>query len=246
MRKKLLYGTICVALSAMLIGCGDTVDSKNDVTEGNSTTQSSPVDAESEKTDDATETSESKSNLDFKDVSTMSYDEAAAYLDTLPESPAEDFTIVSYDDYDETGTLSEGECYIQEYKGSDSIVVVPEQINGYSVICVGGNSFSSNKSITAVRLPKSTRIIKAFAFTGCSNLSIVTGLDCVEQLGDACFSTSSPLRIKFTDSVTSSDEYIYNASGEVYVKKGSFLAGDDYFGFYGETDENSYFQVIYY
>lgn len=250
MRKKILYGALCVALSAMLIGCGNSDDKTTEAKDNEINTETVSSEEAVSTKEEAETTEAAKSDVEFKDVSAMSYDDAAAYLEALPESPASDFTIVEFGSSRHTDKfLSEGECLIGEYTGTDSIVIVPEEINGYKVVGVAGLAFALNDTMTAVKLPATTKVIQSHAFAPCSKLSVITGIDNVETLGEACFSTGSTLRIKFTDSVTSAPEsplVLYSGYGEVYVKKDSYLAGEKFFGGYEETNENSAFQIIFY
>ena len=247
MRKKILYATLCVALSTLLIGCGET-DDKSKTTDSNVTTEGvSDIGSDSTEENKVESEAPQKSDIEFEDVSAMSYDDAEAYLNTLPDSSADNFKIVAYGaDVNIDQYISEGECLIEEYIGSDSIVIVPEEINGYKVVGVGGKCFAMNKGLTAIRLPKTTRIICGYAFAVSQNLSIITGLDNVEIIEESSFNAGSTLRIKFTDSVKESPQNIYNGYGEIYVKKGSLMADEDHFGAYGETDASSTIQVIYY
>ena len=90
-----------------------------------------------------------------------------------------------------------------------------------------------------------TRYIQAYAFVGCNQLSIVSGLENVEILEDACFSTGSSLRVKFGDKITKASYSFYTGHGEIYIKRGSLLADQDRFGQY-ENDTSIVFQVIIY
>ena len=247
MRKKILYGTMCIALSVMLIGCNSKSDnsansnSTSDIAQTTETTNNSSSIQES--TNDATP---KDSNVDVKDVASMTYDEAASYLDTLPENSSSDFSIIKQgENADYENLISDGECFISEYTGDAPIVIVPSEIDGCKVVGIGQSAFLS-KEMTAVKLPDTVKTIEKDAFNLCSSLSIITGLDNVESLGSNCFSTCSALRIKFTDSVKESAAMIYLAYGEVYVKTGSFMANDDNFGGYDANNESNTFKVIFY
>lgn len=249
MRKRILYGAMCIALSVMMIGCGS-ITEKNDNTGNNAqTTQETSIPGDDntiESTVTSIESSETQAPIEFEDVSSMSFDDAVSYLDTLPESTASVFEIMEYGNIDDTNhILAEGECIITKYNGNDEIVVVPETINGYKVVGLGASAFQLSEELTAVKLPSTTRYIKAYAFVGCGKLSIVSGLENVEVLEDACFSTGSSLRVKFGDKITEASYSFYTGHGEVYVKRGSLLEDQDRFGQY-ENDTSIIFKVIVY
>lgn len=248
MRKKLLYGIMCISLTSMLIGCSST---SNDKSTSNSDTQTEQKTESTNVTEEVTASSEESSNAnivtDFKDVTTMSYDEAESYLESLPENDESDFSIIKPgDDVDMDKLLSTGECFISGYTGQNSIVIIPSEIDGYKVIGIHDHAFTQKSDITAIKLPDSIKTIQDHAFSQCASLSIITGLDNVESLEDHCFSTMSNLRIKLTDSVKASDTLVYVAYGEIYVKTGSYMANESNFGRYDETDPTNAFKIIYY
>lgn len=249
MRKKLLYGTVCIALSSMLIGCGGDSGNSSNVSSNTPTTQESSITSDANTNEDSSissESNESSTPVAFKDVSSMSFDDAVGYLDTLPESSSSTFEIMEYGNVNDTNhILAEGECIITKYNGNEEVVVVPETINGYKVVGLGPSAFQLSEELTAVKLPSATRYIKAYAFVGCNKLSIVSGLENVEILEDACFSTGSALRLKFGDKITEASYSFYTGHGEVYVKRGSLLSDQDRFGQY-ENDTSIVFQVIFY
>ena len=89
MRKKFLYGTMCIALSSMLIGCGSDSGNNSNVSSNTPTTQESSITSDVNTDVDSaisSESNESSTPVEFKDVSSMSFDDAVSYLDTLPES----------------------------------------------------------------------------------------------------------------------------------------------------------------
>lgn len=247
MRRKILYGIMCVSLSSMLIGCANS--SNNQTTNKETQTEQKTESTNSSENVTKAETESAKENIvtDFKDVSSMSYDDAASYLDSLPESSEADFSIIKPgDDTDMDKILSTDECYISGYSGSGSVVIIPSEIDGFKVVGIYEYAFENKSDITAIRLPDSTKNLQDHCFARCSSLSIITGLDNVETLGDHCFSTMGPLRIKLSDSIKESATLIYVAYGEIYVKTGSYMANEDNFGRYDETDSSNAFKIIYY
>lgn len=69
-----------------------------------------------------------------------------------------------YSDIDETVLI------IYAYTGTDSIVRIPEVIDGKKVYALSREAFSGNTSIEEVYLPKNMKKIETNSFYGCTNL----------------------------------------------------------------------------
>jgi hypothetical protein len=198
MRKKILYGVMCVALSAAIAGCGSKGNNNETV-----------KNVESDAVDESAGTS---------DISSMDYDTAKEYLAGLPETDASCFEYTTVD-------VPDGECAITSYTGDNTVVVVPEVIDGLTVTTVGSYCFSNNNDIEAVRLPLTLTAVDIYGFGICKNLKFVTGVGNVESLGKCSFLTGSDLYIEFTDSVTSvAEEQIFSPEVHLRLKKDSYLA----------------------
>ena len=65
-----------------------------------------------------------------------------------------------------------GNAVIVGYKGSDSEVVIPSIIAGYSVTTIGNRAFSGNSNIKTLIIPDSVKKIGGYAFSYCSNMNI--------------------------------------------------------------------------
>lgn len=69
-------------------------------------------------------------------------------------------------DFDKTtGTIT-------KYNGTDTVVVIPSQINGTTVETIGNTAFQ-NSAVTSVTIPASVTEIGSNAFAGCTNLTSV-------------------------------------------------------------------------
>ncbi|MCH5156799.1 MAG: S8 family serine peptidase [Clostridiales bacterium] len=55
------------------------------------------------------------------------------------------------------------------YRGSKTDVVVPEKVNGVTVIAIGEGAFAYS-DMTSITLPSTVTLIQQYAFTGCGNL----------------------------------------------------------------------------
>lgn len=61
-------------------------------------------------------------------------------------------------------------CIITGYHGDKSILVMPDEIEGYTITTIGEGAFSGNTAIESVFLPIGLKEIRSKAFSGCSNL----------------------------------------------------------------------------
>ena len=102
---------------------------------------------------------EEKSNLN-QDITTNS----------IKETLASDF------DFDATtGTIT-------KYKGSDSNVIIPSEINGIKVTSIGDDAFEENPDITSVEIPDGVTSIGVWSFYKCSELTKVIIPDSVTSI----------------------------------------------------------------
>lgn len=62
---------------------------------------------------------------------------------------------------------------ITGYTGSDKKVVVPPEIDGWKVSCIGESAFENQSQITKVTLPKGITSIESKAFAGCTALTSI-------------------------------------------------------------------------
>ncbi len=107
-----------------------------------------------------------------------------------PEIPDEDWdsdVIVSGDwtygfEEEEDKTVS-----ILHYDGSDTVVEVPETIDGNKVIAIENGAFRNNKYITSVNIPDSVWFIGNNVFRNCSALESIEGASNVVTIGKYAF-----------------------------------------------------------
>ncbi len=104
---------------------------------------------------------------------------------------------VFYEDYDNR--------YLLGYKGTDSILTLPEYCNGKSYQ-IYKNAFEYNTNLTSVILGKGVNAIGNSAFLGCSNLNNITIQTDVTDIGDRAFYDCVNLeKVYYTG--TTSDKY---------------------------------------
>lgn len=73
--------------------------------------------------------------------------------------------------------LSEESIYLMEYNGESEHVVIPDSIEGKTVVKIFSSCFSYNNKIESVVIPKSIETIDERAFSNCENLKKVTILN---------------------------------------------------------------------
>ena len=134
-----------------------------------------------------------------------------------------------------TYTISNEEVTITQYTGGNyTIVIIPSEINGYSVTSIGSKAFYCYNNLTSITIPDSVTSIGSFAFSGCSSLTSITIPDSVTSIeayafqdcssltsitipkgltniGGGIFSGCSNLtRIKIPDNVTNIDDWAFD------------------------------------
>ena len=81
----------------------------------------------------------------------------------------------------------DGTVIITSYTGTESVLTVPDNIDGGKVVELGMDCFLENSTITSVKLGSSLEIIGDYAFYNCKSLSSVTIGKKVWSVGVAAF-----------------------------------------------------------
>lgn len=106
-----------------------------------------------------------------------------------------------------------------EYLGSDTDVVIPEQIDGKTVTMLARGAFYNKTNLKSITLPKTLTYIKGCAFWGCTSLESVVipdGVSTIEEYAFAeCYSLKS---VTIPKSVTSiGSELFYGLTSDVTI-----------------------------
>ena len=99
---------------------------------------------------------------------------------------------------------------IAKYTGNASNLVVPEQLDGLSVVGIGYQAFYNCDSLTTIEIPSGVVGIGDGAFSYCDNLATIELPSSVTSIGKRAFNNcSSLIAIEIPSSVTSVDEHAF-------------------------------------
>jgi hypothetical protein len=81
----------------------------------------------------------------------------------------------------------DGNARIEKYRGGASALKIPGEIDGGSVTAIGDDAFSGCSNLAIVTIPDSVTAIGAGAFAYCTNLTSITISDSVTFIGGGAF-----------------------------------------------------------
>lgn len=111
-------------------------------------------------------------------------------------------------------TIENDKVNITGYTGVPTVVVIPDEIDGFPVTSIGYQAFRECNSLTNVKIPDSVTIIDAEAFNRCANLTNVTIPDSVTEISWGAFwGCSSLTNITIPESVTHIGNGAFGSSG---------------------------------
>ena len=124
----------------------------------------------------------------------------------LEESDAEDFTYA---------TLNGSAIKITAYSGNSDTVVIPANIDGYTVQELGDNVFKNKTAIKCVILPEGMNKIGSGCFYGCTALEDIRFSSTVSNIGNSAFESCKKLtQIEFPAKLTGIGSHaFYNCTG---------------------------------
>ena len=100
--------------------------------------------------------------------------------------------------------LEDGTAEITHYFGRDSVVHIPETLDGKTVTSIRDVAFALCSSLTSIELPDGVTSIGEYAFSDCSSLTTIELPDSVTSIGESAFYRCRSLTtIELPDSVTS-------------------------------------------
>ena len=87
-----------------------------------------------------------------------------------------------------TYSLDEDEnATITKFLGNASALMIPSELDGYTVVAIGDKAFQGNKNIRSVIIPDTVTKIGARAFADCTNLGNVILSSNLEEMGSKAF-----------------------------------------------------------
>lgn len=119
--------------------------------------------------------------------------------------------VISYEgaDYSEFDTeLSNGQLTVIGYIGTQSNVIIPDELSGYPVVGIGSNAFAKKTFIEAVFIPDSVKSFGTGAFSGCSGLSRVEYDGTLNDWFDISFGDYSANPNYYAQNLFINDEHI--------------------------------------
>lgn len=84
-------------------------------------------------------------------------------------------------------SITNGEAGIVGYSANDTIVMIPDTIEGYPVTFIGERAFYDCRRIVAIQFPKNVKTIGAYAFCHCTGLASLTLPEGLKTIGDYAF-----------------------------------------------------------
>ena len=97
------------------------------------------------------------------------------------------FTVSAARAGDYTYTVSNGEATITFYRGNNSNVTIPDEIDGYPVTKIGQAAFSQVSTMKNLTISGSVKTIEEYAFQRCYFLENVTLNNGIEKIGSYAF-----------------------------------------------------------
>lgn len=120
--------------------------------------------------------------------------------------------MVFYPNYDENWQ-EDGTCRLQEYKGNDAVVTIPETIaydgRTYTVTIVA-YAFNSNSDITEVILPSSIKEIGDYSFAQCKNLEKINLPEGLLKIGQSAFGECALKEITLPSTLQELGKYAFS------------------------------------
>ena len=83
---------------------------------------------------------------------------------------------------------------ITDYQGSDSVLMIPAEVQGKPVTAIGSDAFLDGVGITQIILPDTITTIGSYAFAYCYDLESINIPSSVTSIGDAAFQSCKKLQ----------------------------------------------------
>ena len=166
-------------------------------------------------------------------------------------------------------TSEEGHIVIEGYTGNDPDVVIPDKIEGWTVLRIENSAFLNCETIESIVLPDSITTIGESAFAGCTSLQKVDISESVKEISESAFRDCKGLKeISLPDGIQYIGRSAFSGAGlsqidipegvekidcgafantqisEVIFKRPDVLIADCAFRCYGEEGYTTNIKVI--
>ena len=122
-------------------------------------------------------------------------------LNTGTDSSGNTYTVFEY------SLDSEKKATITKYNGNVAALDIPDTIDGYKVVTIGGGVFRNRTELRTVTIPDSVMKIEGYAFGECSNLSSIKLPKYITEIGnDAFYNCDELTSIEIPKSLTKGGE----------------------------------------
>ena len=148
--------------------------------------QTEETEATTEETEEATEVPEETEVPDETEETEAPTDEAEP-TETVEETTEETVEEVEANEAADGFELDAKTGTITKYTGSSSVVVIPEEVNGFKVLAIGSSAFAGNSTLTEIVIPDTVTSIGGLVFQNCVNLRKVNLSKRLETLGSSSF-----------------------------------------------------------
>ena len=108
----------------------------------------------------------------------------------------------------------DGTVKLVDYSGREPNLIIPDTIDGKTVVTIGNAAFLQNESLQSVRLNKNLETVEAYAFCACTSLTNITFGDKIWCVGEFAFDQTPWLAGKTEDFVIVGDSVLLAYQGE--------------------------------
>lgn len=135
---------------------------------------------------------------------------------------------------------SDNTATLEEYHGTDTDVVIPNEIYSYAVVEIAENTFSNNTAIKSVVIPDSIKTVGAYAFYGCTSLESATIPSSVTAIKAATFyGCANLIEITIPASVEKIAANAFNGCENLTIKAETGSYAETYANEHGITFEST-------
>ena len=181
MKKRLLILGMIFTMAVSSAGCGSSASDNSGKTDQPKQTANVQ---DSQKDTSSSDKSDNKKDTNYKSADEITMDDLMSH----DETPAEDFEFNDGAD----------EIVIEKYVGKDSIVVIPDEIDGKKVVGFE-SAFTLNNNIVAVKIGNNVQEVENSAFSGCKQLKYVVMGDSVKTIGGRMFAQTNLQELVLND-----------------------------------------------